>query len=102
MSIENRIYDLAHEISAAMVREKEATLHSILIVVVGLHWRHIDLTGRLLMKKYPNGMEILCIDGIDRAVLYPPRFEQVRENETVKIKAIQEYRLIVQPSMEVK
>jgi hypothetical protein len=42
----------------------------------------------------PDGVEILALDGEDILELHPVRFEQTTEAGSIKIKAVQNYRLL--------
>ena len=60
----------------------------------GEGWTLAQLRGRLLRKVYPDGVEIVSLDGTDVLELHPVRFEQVTEGGAIKIKAVQSYRLL--------
>jgi len=60
----------------------------------GEGWTLAQLRGRLLRKVYPDGVEVVSLDGTDVLELHPVRFEQVTEGDSIKIKAVQDYRLL--------
>ena len=60
----------------------------------------MQLKGRLLRKVYPDGVEVVSIDGTDILELHPIRFEQVTEGGAIKIKAVQDYR-VLRPNKQV-
>jgi len=66
----------------------------------GEGWTLAQLRGRLLRKVYPDGVEVVSLDGTDVLELHPVRFEQVTEGGAIKIKAVQSYRLLLRPNAE--
>ena len=47
-----------------------------------------------MTKRYPDGVEIVELDGNGILELHPVRFEQTTEGGSIKIKAVQDYRVL--------
>ena len=86
---------LVGQFSTGVVHRKDETLRSIITLALGEGWTLESLRGRLLTKRYPDGIEVVCIDGKEAAKFHPLRFEQVIEDGMVKLKATQSYRILL-------
>ena len=84
-----------HENLAAQVTNSQDGLISNAITLeLGEGWTLAQLKGRLLREVYPDGVEVISLDGTDVLELHPVRFERVTEGGAVKIKAVQSYRVL--------
>ena len=85
----------ACEILAAQVTtSQDGLISSAITLELGEGWTLAQLKGRLLRNVYPDGVEVVSVDGTDIIELHPVRFEQVTEGGSIKIKAVQSYRFL--------
>ena len=80
--------------AAQMTNSQDALIASAITAEVGAEWTLRSLTGRLVRKIYPDGIEVVALDGKDILELHPIRFEQTTEGGSIKIKAVQDYRVL--------
>lgn len=88
-------------LAAQVITSQDGLISSAITLELGEGWTLAQLKGRLLRKVYPDGVEVVSVDGTDILELHPVRFEQVAEGGVIKIKAVQSYRLL-RPNAEVK
>ena len=81
-------------LAAQVTTSQEGLISSAITLELGEGWTLVQLKGRLLRKVYPDGVEVVSLDGTDVLELHPVRFEQVTEGGAIKIKAVQSYRLL--------
>jgi len=81
-------------LAAQVTTSQDGLISSAITLALGEGWTLAQLKGRLLRKVYPDGVEIVSLDGTDVLELHPVRFEQVTEGGAIKIKAVQSYRLL--------
>ena len=67
---------------------------STITAAIGEGWTLVSLAGRLVRKVYPDKVEVVALDGKDILELHPIRFEHVTEGGSIKIKAVQDYRVL--------
>ena len=87
-------------LAAQATRSQDGLISSAISLELGEGWTLAQLKGRLLRKVYPDGVEIVSIDGADVLELHPVRFERVTEGGSIKIKAVQSYR-VLRPNKQV-
>jgi hypothetical protein len=88
-------------LAAQVTKNQDGLISSAITLELGEGWTLAQLKGRLLRKVYPDGVEVISLDGIDVLELHPVRFEQVTEDGAIKIKAVQNYRLL-RPNVELR
>ena len=81
-------------LAAQVANSQDGLISSAITLELGEGWTLAQLKGRLLRKVYPDGVEVVSLDGTDVLELHPVQFEQVTEGGAVKIKAVQNYRLL--------
>jgi len=95
-----QISDLQKQLAAAK-EDADGLISNAITLELGEGWTVVQLKGRLLRKVYPDGVEVISLDGIDVVELHPVRFERVTEGGSIKIKAVQSYR-ILRPNVQVE
>lgn len=85
---------VVENMAAQLARSQESVISSAITEKIGDGWTLASLTGRLVRKVYPDKVEVVALDGTDILELHPIRFEQVTEGGSIKIKAVQGYRLL--------
>ncbi len=81
-------------LAAQVTTSQDGLISSAITLAIGDGWTLAQLKGRLLRKVYPDGVEVVSLDGTDVLELHPVRFEQVTDGGAIKIKAVQSYRLL--------
>lgn len=93
--VDVNVREQAVENMAAQVTSiQDGVIASAITAAIGEGWTLVALTGRLVRKVYPDKVEVVALDGKDILELHPIRFEQVTEGGSIKIKAVQDYRLL--------
>ena len=93
--LDRNVMELAVENMAAQVADsQDGVIASAITAAIGEGWTLVSLTGRLVRKVYPNKVEVIAIDGKDILEFHPIRFEQVTEGGSIKIKVVQDYRVL--------
>lgn len=81
-------------LSAQVANSQDELIAKAITDVIGEGWTLASLAGRLVRKVYPDKVEVVALDGKNILELHPIRFEQVTEGSSIKIKAVQDYRLL--------
>ena len=81
-------------LAAQVATSQDRLISSAITIALGEGWTLAQLKGLLLRKVYPDGVEIVSLEGTDVLELHPVRFEQVTEGGAIKIKAVQSYRVL--------
>ena len=82
-----------------VAESQDGVIANAITAAIGEGWTLASLAGRLVRKMYPDKVEVVALDGKDILELHPIRFEQVTEGGSIKIKAVQDYRLL-RPNVE--
>jgi len=77
-----------------VANSQDGVIANAITATIGDGWTLASLAGRLVRKMYPDKVEVVALDGKDILELHPIRFEQVTEGGSIKIKAVQDYRLL--------
>lgn len=80
--------------AAQMARSQDGVIANAITAAIGEGWTLASLTGRLVRKVYPDKVEVVALDGKDILELHPIRLEQMTEGGSIKIKAVQDYRVL--------
>ena len=80
--------------AAQVARSQDGVIANAITAAIGEGWTLASLAGRLVRNIYPDKVEVVALDGIDILELHPIRFEQVTEGGSIKIKAVQDYRVL--------
>ena len=80
--------------AAQVARSQDGVIANAITAAIGEGWTLASLAGRLVRNIYPDKVEVVALDGKDILELHPIRFEQVTEGGSIKIKAVQDYRVL--------
>ncbi len=86
-------------LASEVAKSQDGVIANAITAAIGEGWTLVSLTGRLVRKVYPNKVEVIAIDGKDILEFHPIRFEQVTEGGSIKIKVVQDYR-VLHPNVE--
>ena len=90
------------ELASSMVKKTDGILRMAVTEKLGEGWTLESLRGRLVVEKYPDGVDVFCLDGTELVEFHPLRFEQVVADCSVKVKVSQNYIVLVRDGHRVQ
>ncbi len=90
----NVIAQAVENMAAQITKSQDGVIASAITAAIGDGWTLVSLAGRLVRKVHSDKVEVVALDGKDIIELHPIRFERGTEGGSIKIKAVQDYRVL--------